>query len=435
MKITSSYSVQLKPLDFNIKFTIQIYREAVSFLIDIVNKEWSSLETITGELNRFTEVEHLVHTTKGNIAKYDFDSKFYKFPSYLRRAAINSALGCVSSYKSNLENWNKSKSGKKPTLSLDRFVMPVFYYKNMYLTSDNYHAKIKVFVNNDWVWRNISFVKTDVKYLEKHWSDVKASAPILEKRFGTYYLRFAFEEQVSINKTKLEDQLICSVDLGINSDAVCTIMDTLGTVYGRKFIDFPYEKDQLYHLCNRIKKKQRKYGPQSVKKLWAYTTHLNDELSVKIATAIINYAISMNADTIVFEHLDIKTKCRGKNAQKLHLWRKNGIQTLVAHKAHRSGIRISRVSATNTSALAYDGSGKVRRDSKNHALATFTNGKKYNCDLSASYNIGARYFIRELLKPIGATQWSQILAKVPELERRTTCTYSTLLALNKALAA
>ena len=435
MKITSSYSVQLKPLDFNIKSTIQIYRKAVSFLIDIVNKEWNSLETITGELNRFKEVERLVHTTKGNIAKYDFDSKFYKFPSYLRRAVINSAIGCVSSYKSNLANWSKSKSGKKPTLSLDRFVMPVFYYKNMYLTSDNYHAKIKVFINNDWVWRNISFVKTDIKYLEKHFADIKASAPILEKRFGTYYLRFAFEEQVSINTTKLENQLICSVDLGINSDAVCTIMDTLGTVYGRKFINYPYEKDQLYHLCNRIKKKQRKYGPQSIKRLWAYTTHLNDELSVKIATAIINYAISMNANTIVFEHLDIKTKCRGKNAQKLHLWRKNGIQILVAHKAHRSGIRISRVSATNTSALAYDGSGKVRRDSKNHALATFANGKRYNCDLSASYNIGARYFIRELIKPIGATQWSQILAKVPELERRTTCTYSTLLALNKALAA
>lgn len=32
----------------------------------------------------------------------------------------------------------------------------------------------------------------------------------------------------------------------------------------------------------------------------------------------------------------------------------------------------------------------------NHALATFTTDNKYNCDLSASYNIGARYFIREL---------------------------------------
>ena len=433
MKITSSYSVQLKPLDFDIKPTIITYRAAVSFLIDVVNKEWPSLVTIVGELNRFREVEHLIHTTKGNKAKYNFDAQFYKFPSYLRRAAINSAIGCVSSYKSNLENWNKSKKGKQPTLTLNRFVMPSFYYKNMYLTSDKYHATIKVFLNNDWVWRKISFVKTDVKYLENHFSHIEASAPTLEKRFGTYYLRFAFSENVVLNKTELSSQRVCAVDMGLNSDAVCTIMDALGTVHDRKFINFPCEKDQLHHLCNRIKKKQRQYGPHSVHKLWAYATHLNNELSVKIATAIVNYAISMNADTIVFEYLDMKNKIRGKSKQKLHLWRKNGIQAIATHKAHRSGIRISRVCAKNTSALAYDGSGHVIRDSKNHALATFANGKHYNCDLSASYNIGARYFIRELLKPVGATQRSLILAKVPELERRTTCTYHTLLELNKAL--
>ena len=433
MKLISSYAVQCKPFDFNIMNTVNIYRDAVAFCIEAFDKEWTSLSVIERANERFNSAERLVHTTKGNKAKYDFDARFYKFPCYLRRAAIQDALGCVSSYKSNLENWNKSKKGKQPTLTLNRFVMPSFYYKNMYLKSDKYHATIKVFLNNDWVWRKISFVKTDVKYLENHFSHIEASAPTLEKRFGTYYLRFAFSENVALNKTELSSQRVCSVDLGLNSDAVCTIIDALGTVHDRKFINFPCEKDQLHHLCNRIKKKQRQYGPQSVRKLWAYATHLNDELSVKIATAIVNYAISMNVDTIVFEHLDMKTKIRGKSKQKLHLWRKNGIQAIATHKAHRSGIRISRVCAKNTSALAYDGSGHVIRDSKNHALVTFANGKRYNCDLSASYNIGARYFIRELLKPVGATQRSLILAKVPELERRTTCTYHTLLELNKAL--
>lgn len=433
MKLISSYAVQCKPFDFNIMNTVNIYRDAVAFCIEAFDKEWTSLSVIERANERFNSAERLVHTTKGNKAKYDFDARFYKFPCYLRRAAIQDALGCVSSYKSNLENWNKSKKGKQPTLTLNRFVMPSFYYKNMYLTSDKYHATIKVFLNNDWVWRKISFVKTDVKYLENHFSHIEASAPTLEKRFGTYYLRFAFSENVVLNKTEPSSQRVCSVDLGLNSDAVCTIMDAIGTVHGRKFINFPCEKDQLHHLCNRIKKKQRQYGPKSVHKLWAYATHLNDELSAKIATDIVNYAISMNADTIVFEYLDMKTKIRGKSKQKLHLWRKNGIQAIATHKAHRSGIRISRVSAKNTSALAYDGSGHVIRDSKNHALATFANGKRYNCDLSASYNIGARYFIRELLKPVGATQRSLILAKVPELERRTTCTYHTLLELNKAL--
>ena len=34
------------------------------------------------------------------------------------------------------------------------------------------------------------------------------------------------------------------------------------------------------------------------------------------------------------------------------------------------------------------------------AFVDLATGKCYHCDLSALYNIGARYFIRELLKPL-----------------------------------
>ena len=84
----------------------------------------------------------------------------------------------------------------------------------------------------------------------------------------------------------------------------------------------------------------------------------------------------------------------------MHMWKKRGVQKISTHMAHRKGMRVSRVCAWQTSALAYDGSGKVERDKENHSICTFTNGKRYNCDLSASYNIGARYYIRELTKPM-----------------------------------
>ena len=61
-----------------------------------------------------------------------------------------------------------------------------------------------------------------------------------------------------------------------------------------------------------------------------------------------------------------------------------------------------------------------------HSLCTFTTGKAYNCDLSASYNIGARYFIRELLKPLPETERSSLEAKVPSVKRRTSCVYADL---------
>ena len=150
------------------------------------------------------------------------------------------------------------------------------------------------------------------------------------------------------------------------------------------------------------------------------------ELSRKIAAAITKCAIEYQADVIVFEYLEMQGKLSGKKKQKLHLWRKRDIQKLCEHQAHRNGIRVSRVSAQNTSRLACDGNGAVERNPENHSLCTFRTGKQYNCDLSASYNIGARYFIRELLKPLPETERSSLEAKVPAVKRRTSCVYADL---------
>ena len=60
-------------------------------------------------------------------------------------------------------------------------------------------------------------------------------------------------------------------------------------------------------------------------------------------------------------------------------------------------------------------------------LCRFSNGKIYNCDLSASKNIGARYFIRVFLKSVPAKDLLRIQANVPELCRRTSCVLATLI--------
>lgn len=103
------------------------------------------------------------------------------------------------------------------------------------------------------------------------------------------------------------------------------------------------------------------------------------------------------------------------------------------HKAHRLGIRISRVCAWNTSKLAFDGSGKVVRDKDNYSLCTFKTGKRYNCDLSACYNIAARYYLRLFTKPLPATARSYIEAKVPGCMARTRGTLSDLISFCAAM--
>ena len=400
MKINSSYGVEIRKAGGGLSITLKIYREAVRVLSLFYDTVWEELSAVEGKMRRFNFAEHLVHSTKKNRAVHDFDMRFPKMPSYLRRSAITHALGVVASYRTRLAQWEEGgRKGKAPVLGERTHAMPVFYRGDMYREGEGDTACLKLYNGKDWVWVKAVLLHTDAEYLRKHWTGVKASA----------------------------------VDLGLNSDAVCSIMEADGTVSARKFIDFADEKDRLWKTLNRIRKRDREHGPKSAGSLWRYAVRCSAELSKKTAAAIVFFAQENHADVIVFEHLDMKGKIRGKRRMRLHMWKKRGVQETSAHMAHRKGMRIARVCAWKTSALAYDGSGKVERDPDNHSLCTFTSGKRYNCDLSASYNIGARYFIRELTKPMPATARSVLEAEVPAVRRRSSCVHADLVRLNAAM--
>lgn len=53
---------------------------------------------------------------------------------------------------------------------------------------------------------------------------------------------------------------------------------------------------------------------------------------------------------------------------------------------------VAMVHPRGTWVWVFDGSEPVRRNRFSHDQAKFRSGKTYDCDLSASYNIGARYF-------------------------------------------
>ena len=432
MKITTSYAVEILHINKMFRKTIKIYQDAVSFCIEKLEMRWPELKELD-KLRKIQYADMLLHSTNDNDAMYDFDKKFPKTPSYLRRSAIQEAIGALSSYHTRLEQWEETnKTSGRPFLQKRLHVLPVFYKDNMYKENlSKNEAQLKVFINNDWNWITVKLKPTDIKYIKVHCTG-KMSVPILERKNKKWFLRFSFDENIKLNTKKLEEQRVLAVDLGINTDATCSVMTKNGAILGRKFINFANDKDQIYRTLNKIKKVQKRYGSHNTKKLWRYATMRNNELSRKISKAIVDYAIEQNCDIIVFEHLDTKGKKSGSKKQKLHLWRKNTIQNIVTGKSHKNGIRISRICAWGTSKLAFDGSGNVERYKCNYSICKFPNGKQYNCDLSASYNIGARYFIRAIEKTMNANSWSDIVAKVPECQKRTNCTYSTLLRINAA---
>ena len=202
MKIFSTYSVKIKHYNKIFQKTVEIYRSAVDFFICVCINEWKDIEQIDFTQRRMAYIEKLCHTTKNNPnPKYNFDKRFYKMPSYLRRGAINEALGKVSSYMSNFSNWKKKPVGRAPSKPKAGFIYPCLYKDNMYERTNTYEAKIKIFVNNTWDWINIFLKKSDVDYILHKCCDRKQCAPTLMKRGKQWFLDFPFEEKVKLKDT------------------------------------------------------------------------------------------------------------------------------------------------------------------------------------------------------------------------------------------
>lgn len=418
MNITSSYKACLLDHKFELTQTCTIFRDAVEYVIPIFEKEWDAGlgDTYKDNIQQGKlAAEHLVHNTKSNKATYEFDSVFPNMPCYFLRAVIAQALGAVSSFRSLYKNWEEGgRQGNPPKLTSKRFVAPCFYRGNTSKCDDmlesrkkkNNTVQLKLYNGRTWNWYDLNCRQQDVNYLHKHWTGIKASAPVLIKKNKKFHLVFSFKETVYLEKNDrpLDQRKILAIDLGINTDATCSVMTSDGTILARKFIDFASDKDRIFTVLNRIRCKQSKNGSKSTRNEWNYVKRLNTELERKIASAIIAFAVEQDVNVIVFEFLHFGKKIKGNNKMRLNIWRKRGIQKTVEHQAHRNLIRVSRVCAWNTSRLAFDGSGQVTRNIKlpgqtktNYSLCIFPSNKIYNCDLNASYNIGARYFLREAL--------------------------------------
>ena len=79
----------------------------------------SNWESISASTSQCSAIERLIHKTAAHPhPKHDyFGKRFYKFPSYLRRAAIEFVCGQVSSFLTRYREWqggNRNRRDAKP---------------------------------------------------------------------------------------------------------------------------------------------------------------------------------------------------------------------------------------------------------------------------------------------------------------------------------
>jgi putative transposase len=392
--------------------TVEEYRKYLTPLVFVINSQWVNIADLTSK-ERINAVEKMIHLTADNpnprytyfqsvVNKYP---SFRKFPSYLRRAAIADAIGIVSSFQSRYYEWQsgirKHRAAKPPSLTAMCKTYPALYkgqqikYGLEYKTID-----IKVWNGADWVWlNNIQVKKHGLSRHLINGNEIQSPALVVNKN------KCQLSMPVQIKKVEINDSdFVCSVDMGINNAATASIVGKNGTVKARKFINPARDIDRRNQRRVTVKKKSRQTANITKQKLpkgfckglYRKSANINLEISRKVMRGIVEFAKTHNVKVIVFENLaGWKAKAGKKGTlqkQKFHLWCHRKIIELTQQRWNELGGKVTFINPKYTSAYAFDGSGRVKRNKFNYSLAVFKNGKNYNCDLSASYNIGARYW-------------------------------------------
>ncbi|MGB7444655.1 MAG: transposase [Coleofasciculaceae cyanobacterium] len=393
--------------------TIAEYRHFLRPLVLISYWNWENFSQLNSN-ERVNNLEKLIHKTGNNPnPKYYWyfqksisrHPSFRKFPSYLRRAAIQDALGIVSSFVTRWDTWKrgerKHRYDKPPRLTVMCNSYPSLYKGQQVKYHSNFNAvELKVWNDADWVWmENIPVKKHGKSRHEREGAKLLSPSFIANKR--SVHLSMPVE----INPQSLPDSdYVCAIDIGINTTATCSIVGKDGTVKARKFINPARDIDRRDQRKQRIATKSkltRKIIKQDLPKgfcqgLYRKSKNINKHIAQTVSRQIVEFAQKDHVSVIVFEDLSNWKAKGGKHGslqkQRFHQWCKDKLVELTIQKFSELGGKVSLINAKYTSAYAFDGSGLIKRSNKKYSQAIFQNSKRYNADLSASYNIGARYW-------------------------------------------
>ena len=445
--------------------TIAHYRRVVRAAATIALTHWAELGP-EAQKERLTRLEQLVHATKSRPSvRYALMNRVLgQMPSYLRRAALNAAMGVVSSYLSNYNNWlddaERDRGTRPPRLGFSN-VYPSLYGGNMILEEPKLRAhsgphgpssarsraakaafavRIKLLcADGQWRFTEPLKLRGRLKRLP-HRLDL---SPSLVLKGVKAKLVCPVEVTPPAFIKPKEVGRVCAVDVGINTALTAVVVSSTGTVIARTFLTCGRHDGQRDALRERIEEKQSQTGLAGrgfCRALYRRIAGLSLDAARQLSSQLVEFARKHGAQAFVFEALKgWKPKGSHKaSRRRFHRFQHRALFKAVALRAEELGLRMLEVFAGGTSRWSYDGSGKVVRDPKNAQLATFATGKQYNADLNAANNIAARG-LAVLLKiknprpakaPVGGVRMPLVLADVWAYARRLGASLTALGALS-----
>ncbi|NEO60933.1 MAG: IS200/IS605 family element transposase accessory protein TnpB, partial [Moorea sp. SIO4G2] len=335
--------------------TVEVYRRACRYLVGIIYTHWGELGDLTAD-QLTPAVEKLMHKTakRPNIKYPQFNKTFYKFPSYLRRAAIAFSAGQVSSFVTRYRDWQsgsrKRKDAKPPRLNASTGCYPSLYKGQCYKLHGFNTVEVKVFNGSDWIWTDVQITGLRERHLV---ASNKMMSPSLVINNRGYYLSVPFTCKPEKRKPEAN---VTAVDLGINTTATIAVVTHSGTVIHAEFVhpgrDIDRRDKRLKSVSTRASLTMGKGGKLHkgfCSKTYDKCRRINHHIGHIVSKRIVEIAKKFNSSAIVFENLKGWRPKGGKKRsnlrQKFHGWLKSKIRDFTEMKWAELGGRVVEVVA------------------------------------------------------------------------------------------
>ena len=363
----------------NLKLTQEIYNETILEYYNLLLEHLEYLKL--SNQNCMRELEKL--TIKSKTGEKPENYLELDVPVYLRRAAINQAIGYVRSYSTKLENYlknealpkeQKQKNISKPNKA-NHFNSPILFYKGMYRELTNESIEIKLFNGESWKW-----YPAKIKGL-RITEDAEILSPTIIQNKEYIMIHIPVKEVIEDvtpvkERMKQEDIRVCGIAFS-NSDsfAICVVLDKERNLLKTKFIKGGKEyKDRTTKILSKIRKHRQNskpYTEKDHKRYWQKLNNISDFYAHKVSKEIIDFCLENEVKVISITDIDEDvSKHFGKRVGKYSpIYLRKRIVKYLNYKAYKNGIIITRIRSNYTASKCYRCRAEVKK-----------NGLKYICE-------------------------------------------------------
>ncbi len=372
LKIYSKYDEFLKK-------TKAVYNEIILFYYKLLLKNQEFLNLSNQYCLR--ELEKLsIKNKNGEKPKNYLD---LEIPTYLRRAAINQAIGSVRSYIS------LSKNNKEVSETKNFNCSPIFY-KGMYKNFNSKSVEVKLWNGEKWEWY---LLKLNGKKFDNTLETLSPTILINSKYMMLHIPIKQVVEDVRPVSIRMKDEnlKVCGVCFSNYDDfAICTIIDKNGKFVKSKFIKGGKAyKDRTSKILSQIRK-NRKISKVITegdhKTYWKKLEQIDDYTAHKVSKEIINFCLENKVKVISITKIEENVagfeRRVGKHSP---IYLKRKIVNNLQYKAFKNGILITTVRQNYTANRCYKCRAKIKRKEANFICENNHQGNYY---FNTSMNIG-----------------------------------------------